>query len=202
MQPRSIDMPNIDLVDPKSSPSRGKRAVQILLALTHILIAILLLVIVILVLVSRYATPFILYLLPLITLTIALEICNLCHRRLPSRISVKLGALTRLRARAFMYQVAAGYGFLYSPWGPRCYGWYGGYYCSGNDGILIAVKVLAWIVWSLGVALFMLAIVSSECEFADWVEEPEEGEEQSNIQLVDSDSEDGDLVGRGGISQV
>jgi hypothetical protein len=191
MQPKSVNMPpTIDLVDPEPSPSRGKRAVKILMALIHILIGLLLFSIIVVVLASNNRTFFILYILPLIILTIVLEVCHLRHHRLPPRIMAKLGALARLRGRAFAYQAASAYGLVLSQ------RWYiGGYRCYGNCGPFTAVRILAWIVWSLGVALYVLALVSSECGFANWVEEPEEDEE-SKIQLADSDSEDGDLVGR------
>lgn len=205
MHPRSTETsPTIGFGEPLPPPSRGKRAVRVIISLIHILIALLLLVIIILTLFSNRRTFFIFYILPLVILTLVVEICHLHHKNVPSRISKQLGGLLRLRIRAFVYQAAAALGIIVgtrsvqSCWGSDNY-----HQCRTiYDNLLVAVAVTSWVVWSMAVTLFVLAIVSSECGFEDWVEIPEGGEEERKIQLVDSDSEAGDLVGTGGVSRV
>ena len=173
-------------------PSRPKRFVQFLLSAIQLIIAILLLVVVILLLVGRNPAPFILYLLPLVILTTVLEICHIFRRPVPSRISEKLGAFSELRVRAFAYQAGAAYGLLL---GGRCYGWN----CYMFPELYLPASIISWTVWGLGVALFILAIVAKECGFESWVEAPKE---DTKIQLVESDEEDGGLVGAGGIARA
>lgn len=54
----------------------------------------------------------------------------------------------------------------------------------------------------MAVGLFVLAVVAKECGFEDWVEISDDVEEEGKVQLMDSDSESGDLVGGSGVPPV
>lgn len=206
MHPSSSVMPpSLAFDDPKPRRSRGKRAVQVIMCLTHYTVALLLLSSMILGMVSNRRTLFLLYTLPLVLVLLIVETYHLCNKRVPKRISEKLGPFTRLRFRSFAYQAAAALDIVFAspPFPSQCYNRNGVTHCFNiHDSLIEAVFAISWTVWAIGVSLFILAIISSECGFEGWVEDPEEGDEERNIQLSDSDSEIGDLVGSTPVGSV
>lgn len=167
---------------PEGHHRRAKAIIRYILHIFHILIALELLAIVIIDLIGRGRTLFILYLIPLIIITLVVEICHLCLRSPPERLKIQLGALNRLQGRAFAYQAAAALAIVHGGGGAYS----GRPYWRYHDGLLDAVIILGWIVWSNGLALFTLAILAQEFDLLDWIDE----RTTKAIRLEDSDVED------------
>lgn len=203
MEPVRHDTPesiNLSPSTPIESPFHPrKNVIRYITHIIHLFIVFLFLTSVVLLIASGrlelYAT--IIYIIPVIVVIIAIELCHLRRRTPPERLTSPLGALNSLWGRGFIYQ-ASGALFItngrvsgcdYYAILPGEVGWRGSDF---RDARLDAAWLLGIMAWGIGIVMFICGILVSAYKLNDWVEEPKKHgirledayEEEANVGLL------------------
>jgi hypothetical protein len=165
---------------PKDDPHHGidkdkaRRTVLYLMHFLHLAVALLLFIIVVWDLFTIARSLFMIYLIPFVIVIIIVEIFYLFKRDPPVALRHSVLAPIGLQKRSFIYQLAGAFAYnwtrIIQRWDLR------------NRSTIHQVRDLSYIVWTIGIALFVLAMLAKEYNFLDWVEEKQPDDDEADTQ--------------------
>ena len=151
-----------DSISQTEEPNTGKHAVRALLDFLHLWVAVLLITAVIIALFDK-CSLFVLYVVPFASSILAAEISRWMQKSEPALIEPRLRVFGHMRNRGLCYQIFGAIVILCEP--RDRWGW------SGNNE---AVRALGWVVWAIGIVLFLLERVSKDIGASSWFKEDED----------------------------